>query len=278
MPPITQTLNILDLYSGLSFQFDDIADLKIVVNIIHHKKKLMKTLTKTLLATSTGLLALGSFNLPTQAAILIGNSPSTTNDRINAGTIIGGTVTARAYSFTTGAQAYDLNSIDLRLSFAATGSKTPLVTINSNSLSTPGGVLASLTTTGSGLGIGTGTGGNPSTGASYATYNYTSSSLFTFAANTTYWLRVATVSGTGTNIFWSGNNSGVTPSGIATPGNYLQRTSGGWGAVAYPSAQKNSFQINATQAVPEPLTILGAATAAGFGGLFKRRLAKSKKQ
>jgi len=30
------------------------------------------------------------------------------------------------------------------------------------------------------------------------------------------------------------------------------------------------------QAVPEPLTILGAATAAGFGASFKRRLAKVK--
>jgi hypothetical protein len=30
------------------------------------------------------------------------------------------------------------------------------------------------------------------------------------------------------------------------------------------------------QAVPEPLTILGAATAAGFGAAFKRRLAKAK--
>ena len=30
------------------------------------------------------------------------------------------------------------------------------------------------------------------------------------------------------------------------------------------------------QAVPEPLTILGAATAAGFGASFKRRLAKAK--
>jgi hypothetical protein len=29
-------------------------------------------------------------------------------------------------------------------------------------------------------------------------------------------------------------------------------------------------------AVPEPLTILGAATAAGFGAAFKRRLAKIK--
>ena len=30
-------------------------------------------------------------------------------------------------------------------------------------------------------------------------------------------------------------------------------------------------------AVPEPLTILGAVTAAGFGAGFKRKLAKSKK-
>ena len=35
--------------------------------------------------------------------------------------------------------------------------------------------------------------------------------------------------------------------------------------------------IASSSAVPEPLTILGAMTAAGFGAGFKRKLAKSKK-
>lgn len=42
----------------------------------------------------------------------------------------------------------------------------------------------------------------------------------------------------------------------------------------------NSFQINATPvlAVPEPLTILGAATAAGFGSFFKLKVSQKHKK
>ncbi|ACK65070.1 hypothetical protein PCC8801_0994 [Rippkaea orientalis PCC 8801] len=39
-----------------------------------------------------------------------------------------------------------------------------------------------------------------------------------------------------------------------------------------------SFQSNPTGVVPEPLTILGAGAAIGFGASFKRKLAQSKKQ
>jgi len=37
------------------------------------------------------------------------------------------------------------------------------------------------------------------------------------------------------------------------------------------------LQLQSVSAVPEPLTMLGALTAAGFGVGFKRKLAKSKK-
>ena len=40
---------------------------------------------------------------------------------------------------------------------------------------------------------------------------------------------------------------------------------------------RNIQLTSAAGAVPEPLTILGAMTAAGFGAGFKRKLAKSKK-
>ena len=38
-----------------------------------------------------------------------------------------------------------------------------------------------------------------------------------------------------------------------------------------------ALQLQSVSAVPEPLTILGAVTAAGFGVAFKRKLAKSQK-
>jgi hypothetical protein len=41
---------------------------------------------------------------------------------------------------------------------------------------------------------------------------------------------------------------------------------------------QGNFQYSVTSAVPEPLTILGAMTAVGFGAGFKRKLAKSQKE
>ena len=43
------------------------------------------------------------------------------------------------------------------------------------------------------------------------------------------------------------------------------------------SGSSGTFAVSAPSAVPEPLTILGAMTAAGFGAGFKRKLANSKK-
>ena len=64
---------------------------------------------------------------------------------------------------------------------------------------------------------------------------------------------------------------------------YNQSLSGTWRLTISDVArtQMGSFQSftvsgdATTSAVPEPLTILGAMTAAGFGAVFKRRLAKS---
>lgn len=43
-----------------------------------------------------------------------------------------------------------------------------------------------------------------------------------------------------------------------------------------PSHQFDNVNVTATSAVPEPLTILGAMTATGFGAIFKRKLAQTK--
>jgi hypothetical protein len=42
------------------------------------------------------------------------------------------------------------------------------------------------------------------------------------------------------------------------------------------SGQVDNINVTATSAVPEPLTILGAMTATGFGAIFKRKLAQMK--
>ncbi len=46
-----------------------------------------------------------------------------------------------------------------------------------------------------------------------------------------------------------------------------------WGG---PGGQFDNINVTATSAVPEPLTILGAMTATGFGAIFKRKLAQKK--
>lgn len=56
-----------------------------------------------------------------------------------------------------------------------------------------------------------------------------------------------------------------------TQGTYIWN----WGS----GANADTFTLNiGSAAVPEPLTILGAATAAGFGAAFKRRLNKENKK
>lgn len=44
----------------------------------------------------------------------------------------------------------------------------------------------------------------------------------------------------------------------------------------FPFHQFDNINVTATSAVPEPLTILGAMTATGFGAIFKRKLAQAK--
>ena len=58
--------------------------------------------------------------------------------------------------------------------------------------------------------------------------------------------------------------------------NDFNSTSGG--SLSDPTSNVSALSLTPAAAVPEPLTILGAVTAAGFGAGFKRKLAKSVKK
>jgi hypothetical protein len=73
-------------------------------------------------------------------------------------------------------------------------------------------------------------------------------------------------------------NAGGLFAGIHIANNNLGTLPGGVSSIAIGSVTQApaSAPVATPAAVPEPLTILGAATAAGFGASFKRRLAKAK--
>jgi hypothetical protein len=81
---------------------------------------------------------------------------------------------------------------------------------------------------------------------------------------------LSTSTNSSTNFFGFISDNGTPLTGLVV--NATQTSGSRW-------ATTNNLIVGqaATTAVPEPLTILGAMTAAGFGAGFKRKLAKSKK-
>ena len=92
----------------------------------------------------------------------------------------------------------------------------------------------------------------------------------TFSINGT---GVASITGDNTTSFVKGTNYDVLNNVSVSDGTLTLS-----GSREISSRGLSGLQIvSASAAVPEPLTILGAVTAAGFGAVFKRKLAKSQK-
>jgi choice-of-anchor C domain-containing protein len=72
-----------------------------------------------------------------------------------------------------------------------------------------------------------------------------------------------------TNMGWLTKNFSFVANSSSTTLQFSSLIGGSWGPAL--------DNVIVSSAVPEPLTILGAVTAAGFGAGFKRKLAKSKK-
>jgi len=223
----------------------------------------MKIQSQLLLLGFTSTLAWGVSIAPSSAVNFVGNLPS--ND--GSSTILSSTsgTNIKAVSFTYGSGPdYYLDDVVLRLGDYDT-SDSFSVEIRNNAGTNPGStVLASLSLAPD----------ETPQGSTNAYYRFISNSSFTFEASNTYWLylSIAASSGNSGSIIWRSSVPDTTPAGVAAFGGY--RFSNNAGVSFANSNLYNSFQINAT-AVPEPLTILGAIAAVGFGSAFKRRSNKS---
>jgi hypothetical protein len=223
----------------------------------------MKIQSQLLFLGLTSTLAWGVSIAPSSAVNFIGNLPSNDGSSTILSSTSGTNIKAASFTYGSGPDYY-LDDVVLRLGNYDT-SDSFSVEIRDTAGANPGStVLASLSLAP----------GETPQGSTNAYYRFISNSSFTFQSSNTYWLylSIAVSSGNSGSIIWRSSLPTTTPVGIAAFGGY--RFSNNSGASFANSSLYNSFQINAT-AVPEPLTILGAIAAAGFGSIFKRRANKS---
>lgn len=223
----------------------------------------MKIQSQVLFLGLTSTLAWGVSIAPSSAVNFIGNLPSNDGSSTILSSTSGTNIKAASFTYGSGPDYY-LDDVILRLGNYDTTDSFTVEIRNSAGVNPGSTVLASLS-----LAPGETPQGSPN-----ANYRFVSNSSFTFQPSNTYWLylSIAASSGNSGSIIWRSSLPTTTPVGIAAFGGY--RFSNNSGASFANSSLYNSFQINAT-AVPEPLTILGAIAAVGFGSIFKRRANKS---
>ena len=224
----------------------------------------MKIQSQLLLLGLTSTLAWGVSIAPSSAVNFIGNLPSNDGSSTILSSASGTNIKAASFTYGSGPEYY-LDDVVLRLGNYDTTDSFTVEIRNSAGVDPGSTVLASLSLAP----------GEIPQGSTNAYYRFISNSSFTFQPSNTYWLylSIAASSGNSGSIIWRSSLPTTTPVGIAAFGGY--RFSNNSGASFANSSLYNSFQVNAT-AVPEPLTILGAIAAAGFGSAFKRRSNKSK--
>jgi hypothetical protein len=223
----------------------------------------MKIQSQLLLLGLTSTLAWGVSIAPSSAVNFIGNLPSNDGSSSVLSSTSGTNIKAVSFTYGSGPDYY-LDDVVLRLGDYDTSDSFSVEIRNSAGLNPGSTVLASLSLAP----------GETPQGSTNAYYRFISNSSFTFQPSNTYWLylSIAASSGNSGSIIWRSSLPTTTPVGVAAFGSY--RFSNNAGASFANSSIYNSFQVNAT-AVPEPLTILGAIAAVGFGSVFKRRANKS---
>ena len=227
----------------------------------------MKIQSQLLLLGLTSTLAWGVSIAPSSAVNFIGNLPSNDGSSTILSSASGTNIKAASFTYGSGPEYY-LDDVVLRLGNYDTTDSFTVEIRNSAGVDPGSTVLASLSLAP----------GEIPQGSTNAYYRFISNSSFTFQPSNTYWLylSIAASSGNSGSIIWRSSVPNTTPVGVAAFGRY--RFSNNAGVSFGNSNVFNSFQVNATEvsvAVPEPLTILGAIAAVGFGSLFKRRANKS---
>ena len=227
----------------------------------------MKVQSQLLLLGLTSTLAWGVSIAPSSAVNFIGNLPSNDGSSSILSSASGTNIKAVSFTYGSGPD-YSLDDVVLRLGNYDTSDSFSVEIRNSAGVNPGSTVLASLSLAP----------GETPQGSTNAYYRFISNSSFTFQPSNTYWLylSIAASSGNSGSIIWRSSLPTTTPVGIAAFGGY--KFSNNAGASFANSTIYSTFQINATEvsvAVPEPLTILGAISAVGFGSVFKRRANKS---
>jgi hypothetical protein len=170
----------------------------------------------------------------------------------------------RAIGFTTPAQSYVINDVQVHLTGydaadnPAFGFFSDVNASGSGGLSSqPGSLLGSFLNKPA-----------PNSGAT-ANFTFTPASTLTLNPSTKYWLVLSDQANNG-GYFWNFSGNPNTPSGAATFGGYLNNASTGSPTGWSTSATFRSVQIDGT-AVPEPVhyTLAGAGALLGFG-LFRK--------
>jgi hypothetical protein len=179
--------------------------------------------------------------------ILIGDYPSTDGT--------GSTITTlswKAVSFTTPNEAYDINSVVLRLAnYTAATTPNPSIGFFTDGASQPGTLVGSLLTDA------------PLSGSTAnADFTFTPSGTLTLNANTTYWLVIGAAAGS----FQNRETTSPFASDVGTTSGVFLRSIDG-GGTWLSSTVRNAFQVNATP-VPEPVhyTLGGAIALLAFAG------------
>ena len=158
--------------------------------------------------------------------------------------------------FSTGAQSYTFTSVVANMTLAVGSSSDLVAGIYSNNSGTPGTLLASLTVP-------------AMTPLTQANYTFTTGSILTFAANSTYWFVVAP-STANTNLVDATWYRGTSGTGLATAALGSNGISlGSW--VPDLGSAALSYQVMGS-AIPEPSTYAAMAGALTLGfALWQRR-------
>ena len=170
-------------------------------------------------------------------------------------------------SFTTGSGAYSLEAATLWFRRSTVPSNTNLfLRLYSNNSGNPGTLITSFN--------------NPTlplpTPAANTTFSLTTPQALT--ASTTYWLISGISSGTDGQYDWGYTNSTLQTGlpGWSIGDNVVTSTNqgGNWNSAISPVM----FSLTGTEAVPEPLTILGTGVVLGGIPILKKEYAKRKKK
>jgi hypothetical protein len=208
------------------------------------------------LAVVAIVLALSGGRQGRAGSVVIGNLSGATDRTSSVVSSFGG-LYSKAVGFTMGADAYELDSVTLRL-LEQTGSQSTLsIHLYGGTAANPSGpALVDFDA--------------PTIPMIVGNVTFTPTESFVLQANQTYWLDLTGTSNHLNGITWYASAPSLVPIGVATNAGARFTDQGAPPTQLMPSSVVNSFQISGTfqpAGVPEPPALISAATAllAGLG-------------